>query len=808
MKLEQMSQDLRYAVRSLRQSAGLTAIVAATLALGIAANAVVLSFINPYLFRPLPFAVPERLVQMGLIDPVSGWDQARLSLPQYLDWKERNESFAGMAAYRYLWTNLTGGDLPERIHTCVVTGDLFPLLGAGAQLGRTLLPADQGPGGADVLVLSHELWQRRFGGDTTILGRTVAVDGAPHEVVGVMPPRFNFPFGGIKMWVPLRDDPATADREETSLIPIGRLAPGRTVRQAYAELAALQRTLAETHPQADGRFAGVTVLPLRQALNFSWDLIRVSSLLLAAAVVFLLLIACVNVASLMLARASTRGREVAIRSALGAGRGRLLRQLLTESLILALASGVIGVLLAHFVARMMGPILPEDLYRVGEMTVDLRVLAVTAVITLLTPLVFGLAPALSAVRRDIGGSLRGGGRGGTEGRRALRGRRALVVVQVALALVLLTGAGLMLRSFAAVERADLGFAADRILTIEVSPPQHTYDSLEELSLYYRRALEAVAALPGVESAGAVMPLPLNHETWSLQFQRPETSAAPESWPAAVHLAAMPGYFRAMGIPILAGRGFTDSDRPDGDRVLVINRSLAETWFTGESPVGRTLLVGKPETPRRGTVIGVVENVKHSGIDEARTPQVYEMQGQSTTRRRFLVVQTSNPPGSLAPLVRDALFELDPNLPLTVRPMIEVVGENQVQWSVSAAFLGVFGAVALLLALLGLYGVLAYSVTRRRREMGIRLALGATGRQVEGLVVREGLRLTAVGLAVGLALALGTARLMASLLFGVGPFDPVTLGGVVALFLTVAFFASALPARRAGRVDPVGVLKEE
>jgi predicted permease len=809
MRLEELRQDLRYAWRTLGKNRGFAAVVIVTLALGIAANTTIFSLMNPYLFRALPYGNADELVQVGQVDPVEGWDGVRFSLPMFHDWVERTRSFDDAGFYRYSTRNVTGPEGPERILASALSANMFEVLDAEPALGRTFLDEEGGPGGEDVLVMSHGLWQRRYAGDPGVLGRTVMLDGVAFIVVGVMKRDFNFPFGEVKMWIPERADPAGMDRDYLSWIMVGRLADGTSGERARQELLAIQRELSEVYPNAEGRFAGVSVKPIRAALNFAWDVMRVSFLVLLGAVSFVLLIACVNVASLTLARASTRTREVAVRAAIGASRGRIVRQMFTESLLMAALGGSLGVALAFGATRLVGPAVPEGLFRVGDVDVDGTVLLFTVVVTLLTPIVFGLAPALAATRSDLAATLKEGSHGGGESRTSLRGRRGLVVLEVVMAMVLISGTGLMVRSFMEVQRVDLGFHSERLLTVEVTVPESDYPSVEEQAAYFERAVREASALPGVEGVGTVYPLPLNHENMPTRVALPaKQPATPEEWPSVLYGRVGPGYFESMGIPVVSGRGFETADAPEGERVVVVSRSLAEAQWQQESPLGKTVLYGDPRDPREAVVVGVVGDIQHDGVSTNLRPHLYRSLSQAPVRRRFLTIHTAGDPAALAPQVREALTRIDPNLPLDIRPMGEVVMENTFQWSIGSAFLGVFGLVALLLAALGIYGVISYSVARRQREIGLRMALGASGPQIRGVIVGEGLKLTGLGLGIGLVLAVAVGQVMASLLFGVSPLDPVTLGGALAVFLLVSLLSSLVPALRAARVDPLGVLKAE
>jgi predicted permease len=803
VRLEGLRHDLVLGFRSLRASPGYSIVVVLTVGLGIAATTTTVSFMSPYLIRELPFEDPARLVQIGQIDPVAGWDSARLSLPMFRDWEERTRSFEELGTYYYTTKNVTGGEGPERIVAGVLSRNLFQVLGVEAELGRTFELEDEG-----VVVLGYGLWQRRYGGDAAILGQSILLDGAPHVVIGVMPRDFNFPFGGVKMWVPLPPQAGAEPRDRDLHIPVGRLEPNVTAESARDELESIQSELAASYPDIDGRFSGVTVKPMREALNFAYDVMEASFAVLLAAVSFVLLIACVNVASLTLARTSARSREVAVRAALGARRSRLVRQLLTESLLLAVAGGALGTLLAFWGARAIGPAIPEDIFRVGEVRVDWNALLFSLALTLLTPLVFGLAPAVHASRLDLTSALKAGGRTGA-GPSSMRWRRRLVVAEVAMAIVLVGGTGLMVRSFLALQQVDLGFQPQNVLTVEITLPEADYPDFERQQSYFERAVSEIEALPGVRSAAAVAPLPMNHSIWTIPFA-PEgrVPAAVEAWPQAQEFRVSPQYFTAMGILLLEGRAIAPGDGPDAPVVVQVSRSLAERIWPGRSPVGESILIGDAPARETATVIGVVADVEHEGFEDENPIQVYRPFAQSGSRGRFLVIAAVRAPEAVSGPVREALKQLDPGLPVTLTPMGEIVRESMLQWSVSSLLLGIFGLAALALASLGIYGVISYSVAARRREMGLRMALGATGGEVSRLVLGEGLKLAGLGLVLGLALAAVAAKLIASLLYGIGPFDFVTFAAVTGVFLGTAVLATLLPAGRAARTDPISVLRYE
>ena len=809
MSIDDLWGDVRYALRSMRKAPGYAALVVATLAFGVAANTTIFSAMRPYLLRPLPYGEPAALVQVNQVNPVTGWDMDRFSWPQVADWTERTHAFSAAGAYSYGVGNLTGDEGPEQIQYSRVTANLFgDVLRSEPALGRSFRPEEGRPGGEPVVVLSDALWRRRYAADPGILGRPITLDGVQRTVVGVMPPAFIFPFGGARLWMPVEEDPG-ADRARMNLQIIARLDAGWSAQRARADLATVQAELGKQYPDADGRMTGVTVKPLREALNFAWDVLSISFRILLGAVAFVLLIACLNVASLTLARASGRAREVAVRAAMGAPRMRIVRQLLTESLVLALMGGVLGVLLSYWVTGLLDPILPEQIYRVGHIDIDGAVLAFTLVVTLATPLAFGLWPALAASRAGSGSGLNAAARG-SAGVGASRARRALVIAQVGLAVVLTTGAALMVRSLASVQDVDLGFDAERIVTSEVTLPAGEYPHAEERVAWLDRAIEELERTPGVAAAAASAWLPLNHETFTWQVAPPAMAGVPEEeWPLAIENDVHPDYFATMGVQIVEGRPFSEEDGPDAEPVVIVSRSLARRLWPDEGAIGQTLLAGSDPDTDRFRVVGVVADVRHQDLStDGAALEVYRPTGQAAGRRFFLLARTDREPAALVSAVRQALLTADPDLPANVRPMTDVVRENLLQWGIGSLFMGAFGGGALLLAMLGIYGLIAYSVSQRRREIGVRLALGATRAEIRRVVVGDGVRLAVVGLAIGLVLAVALARAAASALYGVGPFDPLTLAAVALLFLGVSVLASLVPAERASRTDPIQVLRAE
>jgi len=808
MSMDDSWQDLKYALRTLGKTPGYTALVVVTLAFGIASTTTIFSTMTPYLLRPLPYGDPEALVQVNQVNPVTGWDMDRFSYPQVDDWAGRSRAFETMGAYSYGAANLTGPEGPEQIQYARVTANLFgEVLQAEPFLGRGFLPEEGRPGAEPTVLLGESLWRRRYNGDPAILGRALAVDGVQRTVVGIMPQRFNFPFGSARFWMPVEED-AAAPRSRMNYQIVGRLNDGWTAQRARTELSGIQGELAALYPEADGRMDGVTVKPLREALNFVWDIMSMSFTILLGAVAFVLLIACVNVASLTLARGSGRRREVAVRAAMGAPRGRLVRQFLTESLVLSVAGGGLGILLSYWAVGLVSPVLPDDLYRIGDIDMDGTVLAFSSILTLLTPLAFGLLPALSASNINLTEGLKEASRG-SGGLATSRGRRMLVVAQVAMAVILTTGAGLMLRSMSSVQQIDLGFDADNLVVAEATLPAGAYPSTQERMDYVDRALAELDRVPGVVATSASTFLPLNHETITWQVGTPAQAGLPaDQWPLTVVNVVHPGYFEAMDIPLMEGRSFITQDGPEATPVVIVSRALADRFWPGESAVGNTLLAADDVTnPREYQVVGVAADIQFESFGSGQIgTQLYRPTLQSGGRRFFLLARTSGAPEGMVASVRESLLAADPNLPANVRPMNNVVGENLLQWSIGSVLLGIFGAGALLLATLGIYGLISYSVAQRKAEMGIRVALGASRNEIRKSVVMDGLRMTLTGLAIGLVLAVALARLVASVLYGVSPFDPVTLGGVFVIFLGVAAVAALVPALRASRTDPASVLR--
>ncbi len=817
-------QDLRYAARMLRKNPGVTAVIALILALGIGANTTIFSIVNPFFLRPLPYDDPGGLFHLFLTDPQTGSDQGRLSLPQFLDWQAQSKSFSELGVYDYSARNLSSiqrasgattsaGSEPEQQIVGRLSANLLPMLGVEPRAGRAFAAGEDAPGAAGVVLLSDEIWRQRFGGRDGVIGETLRIDGRPHTVIGIMAPRFHFPYPEVKLWTALPADLEAHGRDSHRFLAVGRLAAGVTAEAAEAELATVEARLMEEY-DPDGTRHGVAAVPLRQALLFAYQEIRLLMTLLMAAVGFVLLIVAANVANMLLARAGARSREVAIRTSLGAERRRLVRQFLTESLLLALLGGGLGVLLAFFGTRLIGGALPDALYRVGALAVDAPALAFTMVVALASAILFGLVPALRGTRVDLSGSLKEGGRGGEGGVKGRRLRGLLVVSQLSLAVVLLSGAFLMLGNASRMKSRDLGFDTGQALTLRLVLPQTKYPEAAQRAAFFDDLTRRLEALPGIDAAAAVLPLPLSFSTYGVEFEVPgREPAAPEERLTAHKTYVTPHYFASLGIPLERGRAFDHRDHADSAPVVVVNETLAERYWPGDDPVGRSLrlrLAG--EEPTEATVAGVVAGVRDApewqgGLADA---QIYLPWAQHPQRGGHLVVRSAGgDPAALAPLVRAELRRADAELPVSeVWPMERVAAYLVSPLETASRVLSGFAAAAMLLAAVGIYGVVAYTTSRRRHEFGIRLALGAGRGSIVGLVLRQGATLAALGLGLGLAASFALGRVVASQMPGVAGPGALSLAAVALVLGAAALLASFLPARRAARMDPLAALRHE
>ena len=819
--IDVLRRDLQYALRSLRRRPGFTALTVLTLALGIGATSAIFSVVNGVLLQPLPYHRPHDV--MTIHTRLEGDPRAGLSLPEYFDIREQARAFSGVAAFSDGSLTLTGSGTPERLQAGFVTAEAMPLLGVPPARGRAFTAAEDLPGRPPVVLLSDGLWRRRFGADPEVIGRTLILDDLPTTVLGVMPPGFQLPAhyagAGMEIWTLLQLDPAV-DRSERGwhwLSVMGRLRPGTDAEGAGREVAALMGGMLQRYPnEYDADFSG-TASPAAEELVGD---IRPVILVLMGAVGLLLLIACANVASLVLARAESRQREIALRAALGARAGRIVRQLLTESVALAVAGGLLGLLVAMWGIRALVAAAPPTLPRLGAIGIDGWVLAFTAAITLSTGVLFGLAPALQAARPDLSGALTEGGRGGSAGLGRQRFRRGLVVSQIALALVLVAAAGLLIQSFARMRGVDPGFVPERLLTARVELSPVRYESNEQIRTFYNRLVRRLESLPGVHSAAAVKALPMTQlELGDWSFVREGMHSLPprpSEWSLAYWQTTSPGYFETMRIPVLRGRGIEATDRIGTPGVAVINRTLASQVWPGGDALGQRILLGGGATDSIWrAVIGIVGDVRHRGLDAAPRPEIYLPHAQfpagtgTPLRTLRLVLRSEGDPALLTGALRAAVAELDPDLPVVeVQTMEEALGAWAAERRLTMLIVGAFAMLALALGAVGVYGVMAHLVVQRTREIGIRMALGALPREILGLVLSQGAWLAGLGIAAGVVVALAATRLLAGLLFGVEPTDPATFVATAAALAIVAGIASVLPAVRAVRTDPVDALRAE
>jgi putative ABC transport system permease protein len=805
-------QDLRYAFRSLLKSKGFTLVAVLALALGIGANSAIFSVVNAVLLRPLPFETPEQLLTVQGRNERDGSISNEHSYPNYIDLRDQSRSLAHVAAYSPTTAFITGGEEPERVRGVVASADLFPLLGVQPAVGRVFTREDDKPGGRRTVVLSHGLWQRRFGSDPKIVGQEIPLGSSPSLVLGVMPQGFKYPLGGdnYEFWMPLASSLAASElagRGSVFLPVVARLKAGVPVEQAQAEADTIASRLAIQYP-ATNTGQGYALKPLHE--NLVGDL-RPALLVLLGAVGCVLLIACANVANLLLARAAGRQKEISIRTALGASRWRIVRQLLTESLLLAVMGGALGLLIAMWGIDLLLAASPDDLPRLNEIALDGRAVAFTAAMTLLTGVIFGLAPALAASKTDLNEALKDGGRSSSEGASRNKLRGALVVVEVAMSLVLLVGAGLLAQSFLRLLKVTPGFNPERVMTLDLVMGRNKYPDAARQVNFLQNLLQRVSTLPGVEAAGVVNPLPLNGNFDAYNFDIPgRAPAAPGEEPGADRRIISPDYFRAMSIPLQKGRPFSERDVREAPPVVIINETFARLYFAGMEPLGqRIVFTDAPDSPAR-EVVGVAADVRHAGLDEPAGLEYYVPFYQAPATRVTLVARTTaSDAASIMPALRGLIREVDKDLPLwNVRTMNSLLSESVARRRFNMTLLGIFALVALLLASLGIYGVMSYLVTQRTHEIGIRLALGAQPADVLKMVLKQGMLLVGAGVAVGLVCAFALTRSMSSLLYGVSATDPGTFGLISLFLLLVAFAANYIPARRATKVDPMVALRYE
>ncbi len=808
--MQTLWQDLRYGARMLWKKPGFTLIAVLTLSLGIGANTAIFSVVHAALLRPLPYERPDQLVMIWERNLSRGLEQSQVSPVTYCDWREQKHLFDKIAGWWYPQVNLTDtGSEPQRVRTVDVTDAFFDVLGVRPIIGRGFQPGEDRPGGEQLAVIGHELWRSRYNSDPNILGKAVTLDGRSYSVIGVAPPGFDYP-NATQIWCPLGWEPRRHNRYARFFEVVARLKPGVTLRQAQAEMTALSNRIAQENPNSNKDW-GAAVVSLRDQLLGDF---RLALLVLFGAVGLVLLIACANVASLLLARAGAREKEVAIRLAIGATRGRLLRQLLTESVLLALLGGVIGLLIAAWGADVLLKLNPVEIPRMDNLSVNGPILAFTLGVSLLTGLIFGVVPALNASRPDLNRTLKEGGRDSqTAGGRI---RSALVIAEVAIAMVLLVGAGLLLKSFVRLQRVDSGFNSANVLTFNLQLPASSYREWRQVSELYTQLIARLKSVPGAQSADATGFLPLE-SGWPSGFLIQGRPPAPGEETVAQHRPVSEGYFQTMGIPLLRGRQFGERDQADAPGVMIVNEALARRYFPNEDPVGKRITTLSRQYGPLGRVmpaslemevVGVVGDEKNSSLSKTAEPAIYIFHRQFAYRSMSVVVRATAPL-SLVNAVQNEVWALDRNLPVSnIKTMERRLGESIAQPRFSALLLGLFAALALLLAAVGIYGVVSYTVEQRTREIGLRMALGASAGDILKQVVGRGLALTLAGAGLGVFGAFGLTRLISGLLYGVRATDPAIFVAMPALLALVALMACYIPARRATKVDPMIALRCE
>jgi len=800
-----MLNDFRYAFRQLIKAPGFTAVTILTLALGIGACTAIFSVVNTVLLRPLDYPDPSRLVTIRETQ-LPEFPEFSVAPPNFLDWAKQSKSFEKLAAYSGSRINLTGDGEPQQLLAVKATAEYFEVYGIKPALGRTFLPEEDAVGKNHVAVLSYPCWQRLFGGAGDVVGRPIQLNGEPYTVVGIAPLGFGSA-SKVEVWIPMAFEPketANDARGAHYVNVAGRLKSGVTVAQAKAELEVIAAQLAKQYPDSNKGW-GIFMMPLQ---DYNVRDVRTVLYTLLGAVGCVLLIACANIANLLLARATARHREISIRAALGASRARLMRQLLTESVVLSVCGGVAGVILARWGLDALLALAPSTLPRTSEIHLDSGVLVFSLILSVVTGLAFGIAPAWLAARADVNEALKQGTRGSTEGGARGRLRNALVVIEVTLALMLLGGAGLLARSFMELSHVDPGFTPENATVMRLSLPQKKYPLPEQQTNFANALLERVKALPGVQAAGAVQSMPLVGD-YVLSFNiegRP--AITPSDQPSTNYYAVTPDYFRAMGIRLVRGRVFTPQDDAKAPRVAIINETMARQHFPNEDPIGKRLNISNgPDAWRE--IVGIVRDIKQYGVDKATSSQSYEPFAQAPFNSVNVVIRTNGPAAPLVSSLRPAVYAVDKDQPVgLIRPLEEIVSETIARQRFAMLLLTVFSVVALVIAAVGIYGVMAYSVVQRTSEFGIRMALGAQQRDVLRLVLTQGGKLIGLGLLIGIVATLAASRAMGSMLFNVSAQDPLTLGSITILLGAVALVACLLPASRATKVNPIEALRAE
>jgi putative ABC transport system permease protein len=802
--MEQLIKDIRFGVRSFLKRPGFLVIAVATLAIGIGGTTAMFTVVNAVLLRPLPFPEPERIILLEGVNPKQGITQSNMSMPDIYDWQQQSQSFEQIAAFSSGGVFLNTGDETERVRAAGVSSEFFALLRTNPVHGRTFVAEDMHESSQPVVVISHALWQRRFGGATDVVNRKVITGDQSSTIVGIMPAGFNYP-ADSELWAPLTVNPATEPRDNRFLSVVARLKPNVSLSQAQVELDTINQRLAQNYVDTNTGW-GVRLSELRERLVRN---LRTSLLILLGAVGFVLLIACANVANLLLARAASRQKEIALRMAVGASRFRVIRQLLTESVLLSVIGGLLGFALSVWLIKLLIAITPPNTPRIDEIGIDMPVFAFTLTVTLLAGILFGLFPALQTSRLNLNEMLKDTGRRGSDSGGRNRAGSLLIVSEIALSFVLLAGAGLLIKSFINLREIDPGFNASNVLVMRLGLTPGKYERGEPRAQIYKQLIERVKATPGVQSAGAILSLPLSGDAFNVW-----RGVIPEGRPLSLdeqkngqHLPVTPDYFQTLQIPIKAGRTFTDQDDLKSTKVAIINEKMAHELWPGENPIGKRFSVWRDEKFSR-EVVGVVGDTRGNSLDTEAGNQVYMPYAQDPNWGAMsLVVRTTGEPSAFTSSVREAIRAVDKGVPTyNLRTMDDVVSTSTAPLRVPMLLLTVFAGVAMFLAMLGIYGVTSYYVTQRTHEIGVRMALGAQIADVIKLILRRGILLAVVGIGIGFAGAIAVTRYMTTLLFGVEPLDVITFAGVALVLIAVVFIACLVPARRATKIDPLEALR--
>ena len=812
--METLLSDLRFGIRMLFKNPVFTAVCVIALALGIGANTAIFSVVNAILLRPLPFKDADRLVMVWEHSYKTGNDRNVASPADFLDWRAQNQVFELMGAgvdYPGLKVNLTGFGEPQDLQMQLATADLFNVLGTNAEIGRTFTSEESAPNGPTAVVISHRMWQSIFNGDRAIIGKSIRLSDTDYTVVGVMPPSFQFGQTKPDLWLPLNINPAINYRQRSGryLIVAARLKPGVTASQAQAQMTTIAKNLEQQYPQFNSKW-GVNIVSLYEQIVGN---VRPALLLLLGTVLLVLLIACANVANLLLARSTVRQKEIAVRTAMGASRWRIIRQLLTESIVLSFIGGIAGLLLAMWGIKVLVSLSPDNIPRLQNVGIEPRVLLFTLGVSLLTGVIFGLAPALENSRSNINETLRDGGRGTTGSRRSRVIRGSFVVIETAVALILLICSGLMIKSFVNLQSTKSGINPENVLTMRISLPQSRYGSNDRLVEFFRDMDQRLESIPGVESAGAISFLPFAGSGSATGFTivgRPEPAAGDQ--PVTGVSVIESHYFRAMGIPLIKGRELSANDAGDASRVLLINETLARKYFANEDPIGKRLVISWDRREGSEEIVGVVGDVHETDLSTEVKPMIYWPSPRTPYNTMSIAIRTNGNPMNFVSAVKAKVHEKDADLPLAdLKPMEDWLTNSVARARFNTQLLTIFAAVALILAGVGIYGVMAYSVTQRTQELGIRMALGAQQGEAIKLVIGQAMTLAVTGVVIGLVVAFGLGKLLtsfSSLLFNVKATDPLTYIQMAVTLLVIALLASFFPARRATKVDPMIALRSE